>query len=85
MVSWLMGGNGWTFDASHGSSGDALDALDYLHQRCTADDVRYSGRVTVQLWGKQQQRIICNESTEIIRMSSSAFDGLIGKGIWHKP
>jgi glutathionyl-hydroquinone reductase len=41
--------------------------------------------VTVPLWGKQQQRITCNESTEIIRMSSSAFDGLIGKGIWHKP
>ncbi len=82
VVSWLMGENGWTFDVSHGSSGDALDAFDYMHQRYTADDARYSGRVTVPLlWDRQQRRIVSNESAEIIRMFNSAFDGLTGNAL----
>ncbi|NQD91561.1 glutathione S-transferase family protein [Pseudomonas sp. CrR25] len=82
VVSWLMGENGWTFDQSHGSSGDALDDFDHLHQRYTADDARYSGRVTVPLlWDKRQQRIVSNESAEIIRMFNSAFDGLTGNDL----
>ena len=77
VVSWLMGEHGWTFDPQHGSSGDKLDGLDYLHQRYTAEDAHYTGRVTVPLlWDKQQQRIVSNESAEIIRMFNSAFDGL---------
>ncbi|MCY1407405.1 Glutathionyl-hydroquinone reductase YqjG [compost metagenome] len=79
VVSWLMGENGWTFDKETGSSGDALDHLQFLHQRYTRDDPHYSGRVTVPLlWDKQQQRIVNNESAEIIRMFNSAFDGLTG-------
>ena len=78
-VSWLMRENGWTFDRATGSSGDALDDLSFLHQRYTADDPNYSGRVTVPLlWDKQQQRIVSNESAEIIRMFNSAFNGLTG-------
>ena len=82
VVSWLMLDDGWTFDPAHGSTGDALDGLDFLHQRYTADDARYSGRVTVPLlWDKQQQRIVSNESAEIIRMFNSAFDGLTGNSL----
>ncbi|MCU9949676.1 glutathione S-transferase family protein [Pseudomonas sp. PDM13] len=77
VVSWLMLENGWTFDRSHGSSGDALDGLNYLHQRYTRDDADYTGRVTVPLlWDKFEGRIVSNESSEIIRMFNSAFDGL---------
>ena len=79
VVSWLMRGDGWTFDTACGSTGDALDGLDYLHRRYTTDDPRYSGRVTVPLlWDKQQGRIVNNESAEIIRMFNSAFDALSG-------
>ncbi|KIQ00743.1 MULTISPECIES: glutathione S-transferase family protein [Pseudomonas] len=79
VVSWLMRENGWTFDPEHGSSGDALDDFAFLHQRYTRDDPEYTGRVTVPLlWDKQQQRIVSNESAEIIRMFNSAFDGLTG-------
>ncbi|MBM7061800.1 glutathione S-transferase family protein [Pseudomonas sp. UL073] len=79
VVSWLMGEQGWTFDVDHGSSGDGLDALTYLHQRYTLDDPHYSGRVTVPLlWDKQRRCIVSNESAEIIRMFNSAFDGLTG-------
>ncbi|UVJ42085.1 glutathione S-transferase family protein [Pseudomonas sp. LS1212] len=79
VVSWLMGEHGWTFDTAFGSTGDKLDGQTFLHQRYTRDDPHYSGRVTVPLlWDKQQQRIVNNESAEIIRMFNSAFDGLTG-------
>jgi len=79
VVSWLMLENGWTFDKQKGSSGDKLDGLAFLYERYTADTANYTGRVTVPLlWDKQQQRIVNNESSEIIRMFNSAFDGLTG-------
>ena len=82
VVSWLMLENGWTFDRDFGSSGDALDHLNVMHQRYTADTADYTGRVTVPvLWDKQQQRIVSNESAEIIRMFNSAFDGLTGNNL----
>ena len=79
VVSWLMLENGWTFDKAHGSSGDALDHHAFMHQRYTADTADYTGRVTVPvLWDKQLQRIVSNESSEIIRMFNSAFNGITG-------
>ncbi|WP_028238860.1 glutathione S-transferase family protein [Stutzerimonas azotifigens] len=79
VVGWLMAENGWTFDTSKGSTGDALDGLDYLHQRYTRDDPHYTGRVTVPvLWDRERNRIVSNESAEIIRMFNGAFDGLTG-------
>ncbi|PWB31892.1 glutathione-dependent reductase [Pseudomonas sp. SDI] len=79
VVSWLMGEHGWTFDTALGSTGDKLDGLAYLHQRYTRDDPHYTGRVTVPaLWDTQEQRIVNNESAEIIRVLNSAFDGLTG-------
>ena len=79
VVSWLMLENGWTFDKAHGSSGDKLDGLDFMHQRYTADTADYTGRVTVPvLWDKKLKRIVSNESAEIIRMFNSAFNELTG-------
>lgn len=77
VVSWLMRDQGWTFDRQTGSSGDALDDLEFLYQRYQQDDARYTGRVTVpMLWDKRQQRIVSNESADILRMFNSAFDAL---------
>ena len=77
VVSWLMAEHGWTFDREKGSTGDALDGLTYLHQRYTADDKDYTGRVTVPvLWDREQQRIVNNESAELIRIFNTAFDEL---------
>ncbi|MFV3414951.1 glutathione S-transferase family protein [Pseudomonas nitroreducens] len=82
VVSWLMLENGWTFDKTLGSTGDKLDGLDFLHQRYTRDDANYTGRVTVPvLWDKHEQRIVSNESAEIIRMFNVAFDGITGNSL----
>ncbi|MBH3425441.1 glutathione S-transferase family protein [Pseudomonas gessardii] len=79
VVSWLMLENGWTFDKAHGATGDQLDDFTYMHQRYTADTANYTGRVTVPvLWDKKLNRIVSNESAEIIRMFNSAFNGLTG-------
>ncbi|SEN01485.1 putative glutathione S-transferase [Pseudomonas sp. ok272] len=82
VVSWLMLENGWTFDKTLGSTGDTLDDFAFMYQRYTADAADYSGRVTVPLlWDKQQQRIVNNESAEILRMFNSAFDDLTGNDL----
>ena len=71
---------GWTFEADdHGATGDDLFGSDFAHQIYTRADPQYSGRVTVPiLWDKTQNTIVSNESSEIIRMFNSAFDGLTG-------
>lgn len=72
--------DGWTFSAHYpGATGDDLFGLSYLHQLYTQADPETSGRVTVPvLWDKQRGTIVSNESSEIIRMFNSAFDGLTG-------
>ncbi len=52
VVSYLMLENGWTFDKSHGSTGDKLDHFDFMHQRYTADTADYTGRVAVPVLGQ---------------------------------
>lgn len=80
VVNPLMREHGWTFDPDAGVIADPLNGADYMHQVYTANDPDYSGRVTVPvLWDKQQQRIVNNESAEIIRMLNSAFDGIGAK------
>ncbi len=76
VVHPLMRENGWTFDKGfEGATGDTLSSFDFMHQVYTRADSQYSGRVTVPvLWDKQQNTIVSNESSEIIRMFNSAFD-----------
>ncbi|HER26602.1 MAG TPA: glutathione S-transferase family protein, partial [Rhodospirillales bacterium] len=77
VVNWFMGDDGWHFGAGDGVVDDAINGAGFLHQVYTAADPDYSGRVTVPvLWDKQQNTIVCNESSEIIRMFNSAFDGV---------
>ena len=80
VVHPLMLENGWTFATDFdGATGDTLFGNDYMHQIYTRADASYSGRVTVPvLWDKQTATIVNNESSEIIRMLSSAFDGMTG-------
>ena len=71
---------GWTFGTGfEGATGDTLFGLDYLHQVYQKASPEMTGRATVPvLWDKAQGTIVSNESSEIIRMFNSAFDGLTG-------
>ena len=72
--------NGWTFQPTDGAVPDTANDLDYLYQVYTAAKPDYSGRVTVPvLWDKNTKTIVSNESSEIIRMFNSAFDGIGAK------
>jgi putative glutathione S-transferase len=75
-----MMSDGWTFETdAHGATGDTLYGLPYARDIYTKADPTVSGRVTVPiLWDKQRETVVSNESSEIIRMFNSAFDGLTG-------
>ena len=79
-VDWYMAENGWTFAESNQGEGIVKDHLfgsEFAHQIYTKADPSYSGRVTVPiLWDKEQGTIVSNESSEIIRMLNTAFDGI---------
>ncbi|WP_417686566.1 glutathione S-transferase family protein [Roseibium sp.] len=76
-VEPLMLENGWTFDKP-----DPVNGKGFLWQVYTKAMSDYSGRVVVPvLWDKQSETIVSNESSEIIRMFNSAFDGLTGSTV----
>jgi glutathionyl-hydroquinone reductase len=76
-VHWLMLENGWTFADGPGVLPDTINGARLMHQVYTAAAPDYTGRVTVPvLWDKRQRTIVSNESSEIIRMLNSAFDGV---------
>jgi putative glutathione S-transferase len=81
-----MGDAGWQFADFSGSTPDMLFGFDYLHQVYTQAQADYTGIVTVPvLWDKQQQTIVNNESSEIIRMFNSAFDQITGNDADYYP
>jgi len=66
--------NGWEFEQP-----EPLFGFTKAHQLYTKAKADYTGRVTVPiLWDKKTQTIVSNESSEIIRMLNSAFNGLTG-------
>ncbi|MDQ2090765.1 glutathione S-transferase family protein [Marimonas arenosa] len=81
--------DGWSFDTEFpGATGDELFGLAYLRDIYVRADPRVSGRVTVPvLWDRERETIVSNESSEIIRMFNSAFDGLTGNDLdfWPAP
>lgn len=77
VVHWYMADKGWTFLPSDGVVPDPISGADFMYQIYTNALSDYSGRVTVPvLWDKKTNTIVSNESSEIIRMFNSAFDGV---------
>ena len=75
--------DGWTFATDDaGATGDRQFGLPFVRDIYLRADPNISGRVTVPiLWDKQQNTIVSNESSEIIRMFNSAFNGLTGNDL----
>lgn len=77
VVHWRMFSEGWTFEAGPGVIPDTVNQARVMHEIYRAAKMDYTGRVTVPvLWDKQRGTIVSNESSEIIRMLNSAFDGV---------
>lgn len=77
VVHWLMREEGWTFAPGPGVVPDKVNGARVMHEVYTHANPAYTGRVTVPvLWDKATGRIVNNESSEIIRMLGSAFDGI---------
>jgi glutathionyl-hydroquinone reductase len=75
VVNSFMGSEGWTFAAGPGVIADDINHVSRLHELYTKADPEFTGRVTVPvLWDKQNDTIVSNESSEILRMLNSAFD-----------
>lgn len=75
-----MLGDGWTFSTDFdGATGDTLYGLLFARDVYLKDTPDMTGRVTVPiLWDKEREKIVSNESSEIIRMFNSAFNGITG-------
>ena len=69
VVNSFMGSEGWTFAAGPGVIADDINHVSRLHELYTKADPEFTGRVTVPaLWDKQNDTIVSNESSEILRM-----------------
>ena len=77
VVHWLLRERGWTFDEGPGVIPDPIFGASGLSEFYLKARPDFSGRVTVPvLWDKKTSTIVNNESSEIIRMFNSAFDGV---------
>jgi putative glutathione S-transferase len=71
----LYGKTGWEFGTTPGATPDIVNGKKTLAEIYLLADPHYSGRVSVPvLWDKKRRTVVNNESSEIIRMLSSAFD-----------
>jgi len=77
IVDYYMGDNGWTFTDAPGCIPDTVNHKKFLYEIYTKASPEYSGRVTVPvLWDKKENNILCNESSEIMRMLDTQLDSL---------
>ena len=82
VVEPFLTDQGWRFGSFPGSSTDAVNGADYLHELYSRIDPGYSGRATVPvLWDKKHGIIVNNESADIVRMLNSAFDEITGSSL----
>lgn len=76
-VNSYMGSEGWTFAPGPETIADDVNGAQRVYELYLIADDQYSGRATIPiLWDKHERTIVSNESSEIIRMLNTAFDGV---------
>lgn len=77
---------GWRFTGSEGEFPDEINGFSLLGEAYLKSDPSFDGRVTVAvLWDKKTQRIVNNESSEIIRMLNAEFNAFTESTIDYYP
>ncbi|MEM7293349.1 MAG: glutathione S-transferase family protein [Pseudomonadota bacterium] len=77
VVHPLMPPESWVFGDYPGATPDHLYGSNAMHEVYQKAAPGFNGVVTVPvLWDKQRETIVNNESSEIIRMLNSAFNGI---------
>lgn len=75
VVHPLMPEESWVFGEYPGATEDHINHAHYMSENYMKANPNFNGLVTVPvLWDKNQQTIVNNESSEIIRMLTSAFN-----------
>ena len=76
VVDPYMAEHGWVFSDGPGCIPDTVNGAQYMYELYTRAKPDYTGRVTVPvLWDKRENRIVNNESSEIIRIFNRIGDG----------
>jgi len=76
VTHWHMGDHGWAFASDREGATDPVCGARYVYEIYQQADPGHNGRASVPvLWDKHQNCIVSNESSDIIRMFNSAFDG----------
>ena len=71
---------GWAFTG--GEYTDPVNGFRFLGEAYAANDPDYDDRLSVPvLWDKETHRIVNNESADILRMYTTAFDGLATRDV----
>jgi putative glutathione S-transferase len=66
---------GWGFGSPVGSEADPVEGFRFLADAYLLSDPEFEGRVTVPvMWDTKTRRIVCNESSLLMRMLDRAFD-----------
>lgn len=77
VVEPFLSDQGWRFGDFPGASEDPLFGARYMHQIYTRADPHFTGRATVPvLWDMKRDRLVNNESADILRMFNTAFSDL---------
>ncbi len=78
VVNPTLSDEGWAFGGYPGADADPLFGARYLHEIYTRADPHVTGRATVPvLWDMKRDRLVNNESADILRMLDTAFEGLV--------
>lgn len=68
---------GWAFTGEPGTTHDPVNGWSYLSEGYLATDPNFDARITVPvLWDTRTERIVNNESADIVVMLNSAFDAV---------